>query len=192
MFMFDVETMDTESTAVILSLAIVQFEPSEKPTYQELLDKTLFIKLDAKEQIKVFKRSINKDTIEWWAKQHEYARSISVTPSANDVSSLEAVETLKRYINMYPNGSTQAFWARGALDSMAIDSLCRNLDIDPITSYYNWRDVRTAIDLLYGTTNGYCDVDHPEFNRDLVIKHHPSHDVCLDVMMLLYGKEGVK
>jgi hypothetical protein len=51
-----------------------------------------------------------------------------------------------------------------------------------------WRDMRTAVDLLSGGTNGYCDVVHPKFNRADVIKHHPVHDCALDAMMLLYGK----
>jgi len=41
---------------------------------------------------------------------------------------------------------------------------------------------------LYGTTNGYVDVDHPLFKRHEVIKHHPVHDCALDAMQLMYGK----
>jgi hypothetical protein len=51
-----------------------------------------------------------------------------------------------------------------------------------------WRDVRTAVDLMGGGTNGYCDVIHPLFERAQVIKHHPVHDCALDAMMLMYGK----
>ena len=72
MFCFDVETLGVESTSVILSYAIVYFDPDTRPSYQQLLDKTLFVKLDAKDQIKNYKRTVSKDTIDWWSKQHEY------------------------------------------------------------------------------------------------------------------------
>ena len=75
------------------------------------------------------------------------------------------------------------------MGQVSIDSLSRAVDFESISEYYNWRDVRTAIDIIFGTSNGYCDIDHPEFNRDLVLKHHPAHDICLDVMMIIYGKE---
>lgn len=58
-----------------------------------------------------------------------------------------------------------------------------------ITGYAQWRDIRTAVDIMYGSTNGYCSVEHPDFARHNVIKHHPVHDCALDVMMLLYGKQ---
>jgi hypothetical protein len=74
------------------------------------------------------------------------------------------------------------------MDQMVIDSLAKKLDMQPITEYNMWRDIRTAVDLLTGSSNGYCDVDHPLFNRASVIKHHPVHDCALDAMMLMYGK----
>jgi hypothetical protein len=57
-----------------------------------------------------------------------------------------------------------------------------------ITSYAAWRDIRTAVDILTGSTNGYCDVVYDGFDRHEVIKHHPVHDCALDAMMLMYGK----
>ena len=72
---------------------------------------------------------------------------------------------------------------------MAIDSLAKKLDMHSITDYNMWRDVRTAVDILYGTSNGYTDVVHPEFRRHEVIKHHPVHDCALDAMQLMYGKQ---
>jgi hypothetical protein len=189
MFAFDIETLGAESTSVILSYAIVYFDPDTKPTYQQLLDKTLFVKLDAKDQIKNYKRTICKDTLEWWSKQHEYIQGISLTPKPDDVSAVGAFRMLSEYIRRVPNAENQTFWQRGSLDQVVLDSLCRALYEEPIVRYSNWRDVRTAIDILYGSTNGYVEIDHPEFNKDLVLKHHPSHDICLDVMQLLYGKE---
>jgi len=188
-FAFDIETLGVESTSVILSYAIVYFDPESRPTYQELLDKTLFVKLDAKDQIKNYKRTMDKDTMEWWSKQHEYIKTISLHPSDKDVPALEAFQKLYDYVTRIPNAQNQTFWQRGSLDQCALDSFCRAIDKEPITRYSNWRDVRTAVDILYGSTNGYVNVEHPEFDPNKVQKHHPAHDICLDVMQLLYGKE---
>lgn len=100
----------------------------------------------------------------------------------------DAMKVLHNYMNKFVNATNQTMWARGSLDQMAIDSLAKKLDMQPITGYNMWRDVRTAVDLLSGSSNGYCDVKHPTFDRAQVIKHHPVHDCALDVMMMLYGK----
>lgn len=191
MFCFDLETLGTESSSVILSYAIVHFNPEDRPSYQQLLDKTLFVKINAADQIQRYKRTSSKDTMEWWSKQPRHTQDISLIPSKKDVSPLEAYQILYDYICRVPNAYEQTIWQRGSMDQLVIDSFCKSVDKNPIVRYTNWRDVRTAIDILYGTNNGYCEVDHPEFNQDLVVHHHPAHDVCFDVMMLLYGKQNV-
>jgi len=188
MFIFDIETLGVESTAVVLSAALIHFDPEKQPTYQELLDNACFVKLKAKDQIERLKRTVDLGTVEWWKNQHEYTRSVSFDSSSNDLTAEDALTQLHNYMNKYPNSQSQTMWARGSLDQMAIDSLAKKLAMQPITNYNLWRDVRTAVDLLYGGTNGYCEIDHPTFKRHEVIKHHPVHDCALDAMQLLYGK----
>ena len=89
---------------------------------------------------------------------------------------------------LFRSASKQTMWARGSLDQMVIDNLARAVDLQPITGYNMWRDVRTAVDIMYGTTNGYVEVEKEGFQRAAVIKHHPVHDCALDIMQLMYGK----
>lgn len=189
MFCFDIETLSIESTAVVLSASIVHFDPTTRPSYQELLDNTLFVKFNAKDQITRLKRTVDKDTINWWDKQSDYAKSISLTPKATDVLVEDGLAQIRHYMNQFPDARKKPMWARGYLDQVAIDSLTRCVNQTEITEYYTWRDVRTYIDVVYGASNGYCEVDHPSFDKNKVIKHTPYHDVCYDVMMILYGKE---
>ena len=63
MFMFDVETLGVESDSVILSMACIHFDPRTNPTYKELKEGALFIKLDVKDQATRLNRRISKDTI---------------------------------------------------------------------------------------------------------------------------------
>ncbi len=187
MFIFDVETLGVESNAVILSAALIHFDPEKRPTYQDLIVDACFVKFKAKEQANNG-RTITKSTLEWWKTQHEYVKKVSLDPSTDDVSARDGIATLYAYMNKFENANKQTMWARGSLDQLVIDSLCDALDLEPITGYNMWRDVRTAVDILYGTTNGYVDVDHPLFKRHEVIKHHPVHDCALDAMQLMYGK----
>jgi hypothetical protein len=189
--MFDVETLGVESNTVILSAAIIHFNPEDNPSYDDLLNKALCVKFDSKDQVTRLKRSIDKNTLKWWNEQPEYVRKLAFVPSRMDVSAEEGIQQLTEYVDKY-NGKEQTMWARGSLDQMAIDSLAKKLDVQPITGYNKWRDVRTAIDIMYGTTNGYCKVEHPTFRDSMVSKHHPVHDCALDIMMLLYGKSVIK
>lgn len=188
MFIFDVETLGVDSNAVILSAALIHFDPMEKPSYQKLLDDACFVKFKSRDQIERLHRSCNIGTIEWWKNQHHYVRQVSLDPSGNDVTVEDGMIQLHNYMNKFPNARNETMWARGSLDQIVIDHLAGKLDLQTITDYNKWRDVRTAVDILYGTTNGYCEVEHPEFDRASVIKHHPVHDCALDAMMLMYGK----
>jgi hypothetical protein len=189
MLMFDIETLGVESTAVVLSAALIHFEPEKQPSYQDLLDNAIFVKFNAKDQIERLKRTVDIGTIEWWKNQHEYVRSVSFIPNSTDVTAEQGLTLLHDYMNKIPNATKQTMWARGSLDQMAIDSLAVKVDMQQITGYNVWRDVRTAVDILYGTSNGYVEVEHPTFRRHEVIKHHPVHDCALDSMQLLYGKQ---
>lgn len=103
MFVYDIESLGIESTAVILSAAIVYFDASKNPSYQELLDNTLFVKFDSKEQVNKYGRTVSKSTLEWWDKQPEYSKEISFYPSDKDVSAIEGINTIKSYIASKPN-----------------------------------------------------------------------------------------
>ena len=98
------------------------------------------------------------------------------------------MQLLYDYMAKFPNSDKQTMWARGSLDQLVIDSLAVKFGLQEITRYNMWRDVRTAVDCLYGTSEGYVDIVHPLFKRHEVIKHHPVHDCALDAMQLMYGK----
>lgn len=193
MFCFDVETLDVESTCVILSAAIVYFDIKDKPSYNNLLLNTFFVKLDAKDQVKRLGRTVSQSTItEFWNKQSKEVQAISLYPYETDLKAEDAIESLRAYIKSFPSSDSKLIWARGSLDQMSIDSLAKKAGLEPITRFNLWRDVRTGVDLLTGSKNGYSKVNHPEFNREDVKKHDPRHDVCFDVMQLLYGVSNVQ
>jgi hypothetical protein len=184
MFMFDVETMDVESNAVVLSAAIIKFELDDKKSFQDYVKSACFVKFNVSEQVKEYKRSIAKDSVNWWKRQCEIAREVSFIPSADDVSAKQGIEILKKFID--DNGGPDTlFWMRGSLDQMVIDSLCRSVNREVLAVFNKWRDVRTAVDLMASNPkDGYSKIKN--FNTDTVLKHDPRQDCALDIMMLLH------
>lgn len=186
-FCLDVETTDLESSAIVLSAALVYFslDDEDQFTYEDLVDRSLYVKFDAKEQ-KQLKRTSSRSTLEWWDKQGPDIKRMCFLPSSKDVSALEGMEQIKQYLDKY--GDKDYFvWTRGCLDQMVMESICRSIEIDSVFNYNGFCDVRTALRCLKTTTNnrGYCDI--PDFDRNKISKHNCIDDVCLDVLMLKYG-----
>lgn len=193
MFALDIETLGIESTAVILSIGIVYVPDMSPRSYQEVIDNAIFVKLDPKDQIENYGRTVDKGTIEWWKKQGDVQRKRSFLPSKNDVSVLEAIDLCQRWVKSQPEQESMV-WTRGSLDGTCMDSLFIRAGHKALFPYNQYRDVRTAIDIIYSETskNGYVDVDPdkcPGWDRDLVLKHSPEHDAAYDLCMLLFGKQ---
>ena len=191
MFMFDIETLGVASDSVVLSMACIHFDPRTNPTYKELKESAFFVKLDAKDQVNRLGRKVDKKTVEWWGKQCLNVKTKSLTPCKDDILVEDALSMLRTWVKERDDGKCYV-WARGSMDETVLQGLERNVTgtkDDPIFPYNRWRDVRTAIDFLTGNYNGYCQVDHPDFNYDIdVTKHDPVDDCALDIMMLIYGK----
>ena len=194
MFIFDVETLGKESNSVILSMAAIYFEPDKEPSHTQLRGSAFFVKFDVQDQIKRLNRKVGKTTIEWWSKQCENARNKSFKPRADDIQFEIGYEAMRQWANT-KNDSKCWVWARGNLDQLVLDSMEEQLELKPIWPFSRWRDIRTAVDFLYGTTNGYVEVDTPAwveaFDSKLhITKHNPIDDCVFDAMQLMYGKKN--
>ena len=189
MFVLDIETLSKSSESVILSLAVIQFDVNKKYTYQELLDSAFFVKFNAHDQMARLKRKAEKSTMDWWAKQCDIAKKRSFVPDSSDVTVEEGYEKFREWVNKFtPEERKEWIFIRGSLDQICLDSLEMQLDVEPVFPYNQYRDVRTAVDFLCGTTNGYVDI--PGFDASAnVIKHCPIHDCAYDILMLLEGEK---
>lgn len=188
MWMFDVETLGKDSNTVLLSLACIHFDSKSQPSPDQLRKDTFFVKFNVKDQVKRHKRTMTSSTMDWWNKQCLNVKKKSFIPSSNDVTLEDGLKAFKEWSVSYNDDSW--VWARGNLDQLILDSVEEQLGLDPVFHFSRWRDVRTAVDFMYGTTNGYCKVDYPGFDSFLnITKHDPVDDCLLDIMMLLYGKK---
>lgn len=191
MIVWDVETLDVESTAVVLSIGAVYHDGIEPLSYQKMIDTGVFVKLDVREQVRDFRRTRSKDTMEWWSKQSIESRRASLIPREDDLDAATGIAVLKKWFSAIPDYKNEVVWARGTLDQMCTESLIRCTGMEQIVSYASWRDVRTGIELLYEKTrNGYVDVDVnqvSDYSRGNVLRHHPTHDSAEDLCMILGG-----
>lgn len=177
--------MGIESTCVVLSAAMT-YVGDDDYTYQDLIDNTIFVKFDAKEQLRAG-RSTTQSTIDWWKSQPLEILKFSYIPTDKDVSVVDGLQKFRDFYNTNKKSKADIVWIRGALDNLAIDSLATTFNLDIIAPWWNYRDVRTAIDLLKETgKRGYCDI--PGFDKSIVEKHNPIHDCAYDALMLLKGK----
>ena len=187
MFIFDVETLGKRSNSVILSMACIYFDPDTKPSHHELREGAFFAKFDVRDQHKRLGREMGQSTMDWWAKQCDNVKKASFIPHEIDCRFEDGYEAMRQWVKE-KNDDKCWVWARGNLDQLVMDDIEEQIGLTPIFPYSRWRDVRTAIDFLYNTTNGYCDVDYPGFDsRNDISKHNPIDDCILDAMMLMYG-----
>jgi hypothetical protein len=99
---------------------------------------------------------------------------------------------LEKYARLTEKSDKDIIWARGNLDQIVVDCTEEKLEREHIWPFNRWRDVRTAVDLMYGTTNGYCKVKYEGFDSSLhITKHNPIDDALLDAMMLMYGESEI-
>jgi hypothetical protein len=146
-----------------------------------------FAKFDVNDQHKRLNRHMGKSTMEWWAKQCDNVKRASFFPSDQDVIFEDGYEAMRKWVASKNEKNTWV-WARGNLDQLVLDDIEEQCGLKPIWPFNLWRDVRTAVDLLYGTTNGYVDVGYEGFDSKIEItKHNPIDDCLLDAMMLNYG-----
>jgi hypothetical protein len=196
-FILDLETLGIESNCVCLSAAMLWVDPEQLPednqeAYEYLLKQGVFVKLNAKQQVtELFKgRTVAKNVLEWWEKQAEVVQRASFIPDKErDLDCLVAINKIKGFFESKPDHKKACVWVRGSLDQPVLESLLRSYDVEPFIGYNNYRDVRTAIDLIYPDTSNAGYVDVPDFEVGSVIKHHPTHDCAYDGLMLLRGKQ---
>lgn len=184
-FVVDLETMGLESNTIVLSAAVVYFSLDEDVEYSDLLKRACFVKFNAKEQA-ANKRTVTKSTLEWWKEQAAEVQEFSIKPQRTDLSMVDGLLTLKKYIDKHSDKNSW-YWTRGAFDQMVLESLCRTAQVDPLYRYNMNMCIRTAIRCLKETSDprGYCTI--PSFDKDLVAKHNPIHDVCYDALQLIKG-----
>lgn len=168
-------------------MACVYFNPDDKPSHHDLRESAFFAKFSVRDQHVRLGREMGQSTMEWWSKQCDNVKKASFIPHESDCRFEDGYEAMRQWAKE-KNDDKCWVWARGNLDQLVMDDIEEQIGLTPIFPYSRWRDVRTAIDFLYNTTNGYCGVDYPGFDSKLDIsKHNPIDDCIFDAMQMMYG-----
>ena len=183
----DFETLGTVPNAVCLSLgmAVIDADAIDPDNLQESFDnivKTgMHWKLDVSSQVKDYGRAIQADTVAWWGTQGESASAV-LKPMSTDILISDLPDKINQYLK--DSGYTKGkCYTRGMIDSTWLQSLCVDVNQDVNIKWWDYRDVRTFVDCMTGSTNGYLPKDM-SFNPTGLIKHNALHDCALDIVQM--------
>jgi len=189
---FDFESLGLNENSVLLSLGVLAFDPSDydivgdgvETTFNKLLQQGLYVKLDAKDQMKTYGRTINKSTLLWWTEQNEEASQV-LTRCDDDVKLPDMERLLNEYLEMNGVTNNTPVWSRGYTEPMWYESVKLNLNTYGSFRHYQYRDIRTLLNVSiedkYLSRNHINTIEHPVS----FIKHNALHDVCFDAVQFL-------
>lgn len=149
--MVDIETLDTQQSAVVLSIGAVVFDPHSKA-----LGETFYVEFTddlASQQIKG--RTISADTVRWWMMQSDAAKVVFANRDAADLivkgkinvaSRLSTEDGLNEFSHFVARngGNKVELWGNGSdFDNVIIGSLYDSFDMIKPWSYGKNRCYRT-------------------------------------------------
>ena len=181
---YDFETLAQNPVdGVVVSFAMMNFCPErfvDQPyTYQELVDRTHYMKFDVEDQVKSYSRKIETDTLEWWGKQNKEARD-KLAPSPDDKS---IADLYNFFVVNKPHNLKRVYTRRNTFDPMFMTSLMKATgNPEP----YAWWDVRDTISYIEGLVHPQEIKNNfiPEGLEEHFVAHDPCHDIAMDVMRI--------
>ena len=162
----------------MLNFAESRFVGDIAYTFDELVENTHTIKFNVEEQVKKYKRQINKDTLDWWSQQGDLAKK-QLKPSEDDVS----IDQLYNFFIVNKSANVKKVYTRGnTFDPIFLEYIMRQIHKPMPYDWWEVRDTRSLIEgLSWGTElkNSFI----PEGCENF-IAHDPKHDIAMDVMRL--------
>lgn len=136
--MIDIETLDTKSTAVILSIAAIAFNIET----HEICERNVNLSIDYKSQIDEG-RTTSIETSLWWSEQSKEARRVAFAGKENLD---KAIMFLNSYIIHNCNNYVRVWANSPAFDLNILNDAFGQMNL--AWRYSQERDVRTLINLL--------------------------------------------
>jgi hypothetical protein len=161
--MIDIETLDTEVTAAIVSIAACTFNPrGEGLNNEEIFSLTIDQRSNESHG-----RSVSHSTLAWWEAQSPEARNATFGGPHVELST--ALRKFTGWINCLKPTCTRV-WAKDPdFDINILRHACSNLNIWWPFRFWEGRSCRTVIELAY-----------PEGDFPHIIMDGPAHDAVAD------------
>lgn len=136
-----------------------------------------------KRQVEKYGLEVNQETVRWWSQQGDFAKAM--LESKNKV---EIEENCQAFVDWcISNGLTQktvVYIRAPHFDFTIMDNIFQKIGLPIPFNTFKIRDVRSIIDAVYGTDNGYV----PGF-KDMLAglglhEHYAVHDTIKDLIQL--------
>jgi 3' exoribonuclease, RNase T-like len=134
--MFDLETLDTKPSAIVLSLGAVRFDPRDF----DIRDEKLLLKIEVDRQFDLG-RTMSDDTIDWWSQQSPEIIEEAFSPDR--VSFHDAIDQFHKFV-----WNSDLVWSQGSFDVNIMEDIYRTLKRTPPWQYWQIRDSRTLFDFI--------------------------------------------
>jgi hypothetical protein len=141
--MLDLETLDSDPNATIISIGAVAFDREGLDTVESIQqpERIFHITVDTWEQ-GLHGRTMSGDTVRWWLQQSEEARMAVAKPQMNLGP---ALQHLKNFVKEH---EILCLWGYGAtFDNVIIEQAMKAYKLKPLVAYRNHRCARTVIQL---------------------------------------------
>lgn len=183
----DTETVGWPMNAIVGSIAIVPFNfmKDKDITFDELVSRGFYVKLDCREQKDVYGRKADKPTMKFWETQPTSVKELAIIPRQDDLKMKDALERLNLFVkNCGYQYKTSLCFERGmGYDSNKIEHMFIQAEITPAINFWRCRELRTFNDLLAhdeGCIDGKWEL--PEGRPHNYIEHHCLHDAAIDAL----------
>jgi hypothetical protein len=148
--MLDLETMSNKSTAAIVAIGAVRFDPlgpqlAEPPATVQSLGLTgpyFYVNVDLESSVKAG-LTLDADTVYWWMKQPDEARK------ALEGNKKPLSEALLEFSIWYGVDPKVRLWSHATFDEPILSHAYHVTDLKCPYGYTSARDVRTIYDLAY-------------------------------------------
>ena len=176
---FDLETLDIQSSGVILSLGVVLFDISHSNTFEELVTQGFNIYFDQTEQT-AKGRTVSTDTLNWWQQQGEDAAECLNNPNQVPCGNLHLyLNRLYQALGVQPNPKVTRWFSRGSFDEKFLDSFCQDFNMDTPYKFWTWRCARSFLDGI-GLGSRNEKLEKPVS----MVPHNSHHDAAFEAYML--------
>lgn len=183
-FLFDTETLGKSERAIIAALSVVMFRLDDNLKFDDYMNprSSIYVKFKIPEQVSIYHRVTDKPTTDWWHKQSDEAKRLSIRPSVIDTDFKEGFTQVMQFLKDSGYTKDSYLWSRGSsFDFPKIENALDSLEISGLNTW-KIRDTRTYIDILAGVDNGMYSLLNPL--PQTFIPHHCHHDAIKEVLIM--------
>ena len=152
-------------------------------TIKRLESQSLYQTIKTKSQVEKYGLVVSAETVRWWSQQGDFAKQM-----LEDKDKISVEDHCQHFIDWcIERGLTQktmVYIRAPHFDFTIMDNIFSKVGLPIPFNTFKIRDVRSIIDAVYGTTNGYI----PNFKETLVDlnlhEHFAVHDAIKDLLQL--------